>query len=294
METLNLEQLRTFIDVVNLGSFSAAAVKANLSQPAISLQVRQLEKKLGVTLIERVGRKARPTAAGTQLLDYAKHIDAAVAVALEGMAQYASGALSRVRLGTGATSAIYLLPPVIKGLRQQFPNLEIVVSTGNAGDVARAVEDGTIDIGFVTLPVSGRMLDISPVLDDEFVVISASAAAAWPSKITAAELERRPVILFEPGGNARRIVDDWFARSDISLKPAMALGSVEAIKELVAADIGCGVIPRMAVQAELKKRRLVVRSLSPKLYRKLAIIVRRDRPLRRGLKDLIQALKACV
>src|ERR1700761_9451018 len=91
METLNLDQLRAFVDVVELGSFSAAADRRRLSQPAVSLQVRQLEKRLGVKLIERVGRRAMPTPAGTDLLQHAGHIDAAVSAALQDLGRHTSG-----------------------------------------------------------------------------------------------------------------------------------------------------------------------------------------------------------
>ena len=106
--SLNLDQLRSFRDVIELGSFSAAAERANLSQPAISLQVRALEQRLGVRLIERVGRQAKPTVAGIELLDYADRIEAAVAAAHDAMARHATGAMGRVRLGTGATACAIL------------------------------------------------------------------------------------------------------------------------------------------------------------------------------------------
>ena len=207
---LNLDYLRTFVDVVELGSFSAAAERLNLTQPAISLQIRQLEKRVGVVLIERVGRKARPTAAGVELLEHAGQIDAVVAAALDGMARHAKGVMGRVRLGTGATACIFLLPPVLGDLRQRFPTLEITVSTGNTADVVKAVEDNIIDIGFVTMPASGRALEVMPVLQDEFVLI-APPTMSLPKRVTPAVVAALPVLLFEQGGNTRRIADEWFA-----------------------------------------------------------------------------------
>ena len=162
MRSLNLDYLRTFVDVIELGSFSAAAERLNLSQPAVSLQIRQLEKRVGVSLIERVGRKARPTAAGSELLDHARQIDTVVAAALDGMARHAKGVMGRLRLGTGATACIFLLPPVLRDLRQRFPTLEITVSTGNTADIVKAVEENTIDIGLVTMPAPAACLKSPP------------------------------------------------------------------------------------------------------------------------------------
>ncbi|WP_282607734.1 LysR family transcriptional regulator [Pelagibius sp. Alg239-R121] len=293
MRGLNLDHLSAFVEVIELGSFSAVAERLNLSQPAISLQIRQLEKRLGVRLIERVGRRAMPTAAGSELLAHARAIDATVTTALNDIARYSTGTIGRVRLGTGASACIYLLPPILRGLRQRFPSLEITVSTGNTADILKSVEENRIDIGFVTLPATGRMLEVTPVLEDEFVAIAPAEQKGFPQKVTAAALAKLPVLLYEPGGNTRRIVDKWFARSGVELKPVMALGSVEAIKELVAAGLGCAVLPRMAVESRQSGTApLVVRSLSPRLHRKLAVAVRLDKPLHLGLREMVSALKA--
>jgi DNA-binding transcriptional LysR family regulator len=291
VKNLNLDYLQTFVVVIECGSFSAAAERLQLSQPAVSLQVRQLEKSLATTLIERVGRKARPTAAGAELLAHAPQISAAVASAVEAVGRRATGGAGRVRLGTGATACIFLLPPILGDLRRKHPALEITVTTGNTADIAKALEENMIDVGLVTMPISGRMFEITPVIDDEFVLIASSNAAA-PARITPAVLAAQAVLLYEPGGNTRRIVDDWFARGGVSLKPVMSLGSVEAIKEMVSVGLGCAVLPSMAVRDERKRHGLIVRSLSPKLYRRLAIVVRRDKRLDVGLRNALSALKA--
>ncbi|MEN3348979.1 MAG: hypothetical protein V7632_2614 [Bradyrhizobium sp.] len=290
MKNLNLAYLESFRVVIACGSFSAAAERLQLTQPAVSLQVRQLEKSLNTTLIERVGRKARPTAAGSALLSHAEQISAAVTSAVDAVAQQTNGTAGRVRLGTGATACIFLLPPILKELRTGLPSLEITVTTGNTAEIAKAVEDNTIDIALVTLPVSGRSFEITPVMDDEFVLI-APRAMALPARITPAVLASKPVLLFEPGGNTRRTADEWLARGGVSLKPLMSLGSVEAIKEMVRAGLGCAILPGMAVPAKATPRDLVVRSLSPKLHRRLAVVIRRDKRLDRGLRQTLAALK---
>jgi len=172
MERINLDQLHGFATAIELGSFSAAAQRLDLTQPAVSLQVRQLEKRLGTPLVERAGRVLRPTAAGAELLAHVGRIDAAVSGALEAVARHADGTAGRVRLGTGATACIFLLPPVLRSLRQRFAGLDITVSTGNTADIVQAVEDNTLDLGLVTLPASGRMLHVTPLLEDAFVAIA--------------------------------------------------------------------------------------------------------------------------
>jgi DNA-binding transcriptional LysR family regulator len=291
MKRLNLDYLQSFLVVIESGSFSAAAERLHLSQPAVSLQVRQLEKGLKAPLIERVGRTAKPTAAGAALLAHASQVNAAVDLAVDAVARQVSGAAGRIRLGTGATACIFLLPPILKELRTSLPALEITVTTGNTTEIAKAVEDNVIDIGLVTMPVSGRSFEIIPVLKDEFVLI-APRDMPLPERITPAVLATKPVVLFEPGGNTRRIADQWLARGGVSLKPLMSLGSVEAIKEMVRAGLGCAILPGMAVSAAAKPRDLIVRSLSPRLYRRLAVVVRRDKRLDLGLRKTLSALRA--
>jgi DNA-binding transcriptional LysR family regulator len=144
MKGLNLDYLQSFAFVVEHGSFSAAAERLQLTQPAVSLQIRQLERSLGTPLIERVGRKATPTAAGVELLSHVGQIQDAVAAAVAAVGSRTKGVAGRVRIGTGATACIFLLPAVLGGLRKRFPALEITVVTGNTADIGRALEENSI------------------------------------------------------------------------------------------------------------------------------------------------------
>ncbi|MBV8426855.1 MAG: LysR family transcriptional regulator [Hyphomicrobiales bacterium] len=291
MRALNPDHLRAFAEVIELGGFSAAAERLHLTQPAVRQQVRQLERRFSLKLIERVGRKVTPTAAGTEPLAHARRIEAVMASATDAIARHATGALGRVRIGTGATACIHLLPPALRDLRKRLPSLDIAVATGNTAHILKLLEDNALDVGLVTLPVRGRALSITPVLDDEFVAIASPDAPPLPRRVTPAVLAARPVVLYEPGAQTRRIVDQWCGESRLSLKPVMELGSVEAIKELVGAGLGYyGVLPRMAVSNERKRNGLVVRSLTPRLSRKLALVLRRDKRLDRGLREVVSAL----
>lgn len=291
MRALNLDHVRAFSEVTRLGTFSAAAAHLNLTQPAISQQIGQLERRLGVKLVERMGRRATPTAAGVDLLEHAGRIDGAVAGALEALARHATGEIGRVRLGTGATAAIFLLPPVLRRLRQRLPALEIAVSTGNTADIVRAVQDNVLDLALVTLPAAGRNLDVTPLIDDEFVAVTAQDGVDLPRRVSPKALARLPMIMFEPGAQTRLVADQWFFRGGVEMKPTMALDSVEAIKRLVGAGLGCAILPAMALQEKSDRARLIVRQLSPRLHRKLAIVVRRDKILHRGLRETLRALR---
>jgi DNA-binding transcriptional LysR family regulator len=291
MRALNPDHLQTFVEVVERGSFSAASQRLHLTQPAVSQQVRELERRLGVQLIERVGKRAFATVAGMELMDHARHLATALSQAAAAMALYRREVIGRVRLGTGATACIYLLPAILRRLHQRYPKLEIVVTTGNTEDIVERILKNRLDVALVTLPVSNHALSVTPVLDDELVAIFPTDGAKAPKIVSAAALSAWPVVLFEPGGNARGVVDSWFVRAGGPARPTMELGSVEAIKRLVAAGLGCGVLPRIAVANEQRQKQLRVRSLSPRLHRKLGIVRRRDKPIDRGLGEVIGALQ---
>lgn len=284
-----LDQLEAFTLVLDTGSFSAAAEHLGVSQPAVSAQVKELERKLGVRLIERVGRTTAPTAAGATLSGFARGLLDLGAEAHEAVSRHGDGLQGTVRLGTGATACLHLLPPVLQRIRETHPGLHVVVRTGNTDDIVRRLELNALDLGLVTLPVSSRALVVSSVLQDRFVAVAATGAAALPQAVRAGDLARQPLILFEPGANTRELVDAWLLKGGVRSRPAMELGSVEAIKEMVAAGLGCSVLPAMALR-QADAMALQIRPLKPSLSRALGVVMRQDKPLTRGMQVIAKAI----
>ncbi|WP_249677221.1 LysR family transcriptional regulator [Pseudomonas abieticivorans] len=290
MRHLNLTHLHTFAQVISLGSFSAAAERLNLTQPAISLQVRQLEERLQLRLIERVGKRLKPTSAGSTLLEHISRIDAVVEDALLDLASHAQGVAGQVSIGTGATACIHLLPPMLRKLRRAYPDLDVRVSTGNTDAMLRAVEENRLDLALVTLPAAGRSLQVEALLEDEFVAIfplDSSAPTATPQA-----LATLPLVVFEAGSSTRLLIDEWFLQAGVRIKPVMELGSIEAIKEMVAAGLGYSIVPRMAVNTVHYRRGLQVQPLTPGLSRRLGLVLRQDKPLNKALQQVVKGLRA--
>lgn len=287
MMTLNLGYLATFRLVAQRGSFSAAADVLGISQPAVSLQVRQLEQFLQTRLIERTGRGVKATAAGMALLSHGERIEQAVNEAVQSVNDCSQNVSGTISLGTGATACIHLLPPLLQQLRERYPMLVVGVTTGNTQDITRAVEENRLDMGLVTLPASGRGLDITAVLREEFVFISADAQA----ELSPEGLQNLPLIAFEAGSGTRALIDGWFQQAGLQVTPVMQLGSIEAIKRMVAAGLGYSIIPRMAVTRRYDSEGLHVRSLSPLLYRQLGVVLRQDKIRSKGMTEVIRLLQ---
>ncbi|GFZ59707.1 MULTISPECIES: LysR family transcriptional regulator [Pseudomonas syringae group] len=290
MRRLNLNHLHTFSLVIAHGSFSAAAERLHLTQPAVSLQIRQLEDQLNLKLIERVGKRLKPTSAGTTLLEHIARIEAVVEDALLELSSHASGVAGKVAIGTGATACIHLLPPMLQALRRRFAQLDVRVSTGNTDGILKAVEENRLDLALVTLPASGRSLHITPLLEDEFVAIFASSQQPIAAEMTPEHLCELPLVVFEAGSSTRLLINEWFLQAGIRVKPVMELGSIEAIKEMVAAGLGYSIVPRMAVAAVHHRRGLQVLQLVPGLSRTLGIALRQDKPVSKALRQVLDAL----
>jgi len=286
---LSLDHLYAFVSVVDLGSFTAAAEKIGLTQPAVSLQVKLLEKRLGIRLIERVGRRAQPSPAGTEMLSYARRVLDECASAEQAMGPYKKGVVGRVRIGSGGTASIHLLPRAIAAVKKRMPGLDIIVRIGNTDQLLRDLEANALDLAVVTLPASGRSLEIEPFYEDEFLAVAPKDSRMPEGGPDAGFLNGKTLLLYE-GGNTRRTTNAWFEAAAVKNTPAMEFGSVEAIKELVAAGVGWSVLPGLALKRG-GTTPLLTSPVKPKLVRQLGMVVRRDKHLTKGLSEVMKCLR---
>ncbi|QNQ20029.1 LysR family transcriptional regulator [Kosakonia sp. SMBL-WEM22] len=291
MTNLNLDHLATFRLVISRGSFSKAAEELGLSQPAVSLQIRQLEQTLQVRLIERTGRGIKPTAAGVTLSEHCLKIEAVVTTAVESVSLHSDEITGTVTIGTGATACIHLLPHLLQQLRQTHPLLKINVHTGNTSDIVRSVEENRIDIGLVTLPAGGKSVSVNPLYRDEFVVIMEEDLSARSMKALSPDpLLSLPLIIFESGSGTRALIDEWFRHAGKPANPVMELGSIEAIKRMLRSGLGYSIVPRIAVAAPEEYEGLSVYPLLPPLQRILGTVMREDRIVSRGMNEVLKRL----
>ena len=288
---INPAHARTLEAIVRTGSFSRAAEALHLSQPAVSHHIRHLERAVGVPLLERIGQRTSPTEAGALLVDHAARAFRELEAARDAIRQRQGLIAGRLTIGTGATASIYLLPPVLRSLRRRHPALDMVVVTGNTPDIVAAVTRDELDVGIVTRPVTARALRVSTFYVDRLVAIAPPGRAGRRrAPMTPAELAAEPMILYERGGNIRRIVDAWFRRAGAVPRVAMELGNAEATKKLVGAGLGWSILSEIAVRPEARRKTLNVIRLAPALDRELAVVRRRDKPPRPALQALLTAL----
>jgi len=278
MRNLNLDHLRALMTVVELGSFSAAARRLNLTQPAISAQIRELEQRVGVRLIERVGKTARATAAGMDMLSHAETLLAGADRALAAMRAHQAAQSGRVHVATGPTALRYLMPPVVLRLRETHPDIELVLTTGTTQEIVERVLANTADLGLTSLPVNDEKFVVARVRTDEMLAIFPATEEDIPDTVSIQEIARRQLILEYQRGSQLTPSRAWLQAAGIDAKPTLQFDSIEDIKNAVSAGHGMAIVPAPAMTHAPPTNMIVARSLDPPLKRTLGLIRRRDKP----------------
>ena len=295
MRNLNLDQLRSLIEVVELGSFTKAAKRLHLTQPAISQQIRELENRCGLELVERIGKRASATPAGRELIAHGRRIIAEAEHALEAVQAHKEGTAGRVYLGTGPTALVHLLPPVLRKVRDEHPNIEIVVTTGTTHSISDALLANQLDLGFTALPVDSNELEVVPVRTDPMVAILPGTELNIPAKVTPADVARRALILEYQRVPHPQLSRAWLQAGGVEVRPAMEFDGIEAIKSAVSAGLGMAIVPGPAVTEGPPLNSIVVRPLDPPLGRTLGLVMRRGRaapPALRIVREAIMTLRS--
>ena len=290
MRSLNPDHLRAFAEVVAQASFTRAAKRLNLAQPTVSLQIRDLENRLGVRLIDRLGKRAFATTAGRELLEHARRIAEENERLLAAMRRHRDGWLGQVRIGASTTALIYHLPPVLTGLRRQHPNIELVVTTGTTSGVIERILRNDIDLGIVSLPVSERQLHIVPLRKELLVAIFSKQVQSLPARVTPQFLLQQPLLLEFARAQVRALIIDWLSKGSPGPRPAMELDNIEAVKRMVASGLGASIVPAAAVSEADVRAGIVTRPLKPALSRTLALVQRRDKPGDLAMQHVREAL----
>jgi LysR family hydrogen peroxide-inducible transcriptional activator len=279
MSRISLRHLRYFDALAAHAHFGRAAAACAISQPALSLQIKELEDLLGAPLVERGPRQIRLTSLGEALAARARDILRAVDE-LDDLARASVSPLTgRLRIGVIPTIAPYLLPAVIKTLGQRFPGLDI---RPREAVTQRLVDDlalGRLDTALVALPVSEPTLHEEPLFDEEFVLVRPAADADKPVPNPDTLREMRLLLLEE--GHCFRDQALSFCRLSASLpRDLMEGSSLSTLVQMVGAGIGVTLIPQMAVPIETRSAPVsIARMADSRPGRTIGLIWRHTNPL---------------
>lgn len=285
---MEFNQLKTFQVLATLKSFSKAAQTLHLTQPAVTLQVKNLEKNLGQRLFERSSRTLNLTPAGEVFLVYAQQIINLAEQAQETMEQFANQR-GRLSIGAGTTTTIFRLPAILSVYHQNHPQVDLRIRTGTSKRVTELVLENAVDLGLVTTIDPTLNLHTIPVFEDQIWLIG---PAGNSPEITMEYLEQMPLILFETDSGFRHFLTGQFAAYHFTPKVAIELESIEAIIRFVQCGLGLAFLPQIAVMEELKGHSLQHITVKgwQKMVRKTHLIYRRDKYLTWPVKTFLKQL----
>ncbi|HXG83341.1 MAG TPA: LysR family transcriptional regulator [Pyrinomonadaceae bacterium] len=256
---MEIRQLKAFLAIAEAKTFTAGAKRVNITQAAVSMQIRQLEDEVGLPLFVRTPRRVIVTEAGEYLLERARKILREHDAALAEIAEVAGAEHGRLRIGSAsAMFATMQLPTILERLKQKYPRAEINVSSGTSHILVEKILHGEIDIAFVSLPVETANILTELLFSDEIVAIAhPKHALARQKYISAATLAGEHLILGEKGGNTRRLIDDFFAAANVKPNVMMELSRQEAINQMVENNMGVGIAGAKTVSKDITDGKLV-------------------------------------
>ncbi len=280
-----LDQLRILKAIAAEGSFKRAADTLYVSQPAVSLQVQNLEKQLNVPLFDRGGRKAQLTEAGHLLLSYGEKIITLcqeTCRAIEDLQNLQGGTLI---VGASQTTGTYLLPRMIGLFREKYPDVSVQLQVHSTRRTAWGVANGQVDLAIIGGEIPAELqevLKIFPYADDELaLILPINHALAQAETIQKEDLYKLNFISLDSQSTIRKVIDKVLSEYDIDtkrLKVEMELNSIEAIKNAVQAGLGVAFVSTTAIEKELEMAALQVGNIEGvEVRRTLSVIINPNR-----------------
>lgn len=280
MNTVNLELYRIFLAVVQEGSFTAAARRLFISQPAVSQSIQQLEKQLGSILFIRSVKGVRLSNEGEVLF---RHVDAALALLESGeqkLDKMRHLEMGELRVGASDTLTRYFLLPLLKEFTQQHPEISLSVRNGTTTELSSYLRQGKIDLAFVSLPFDGGDMELQPCLSIHDIFVANSRFAHLSEGITPAQLTELPLIMLEKQANSRRCVDNALLELGLQVNVEIELGSHDLLLDFARNGLGVSCVVQEFSRTDLQQGSLIEIPVCPPLPpRSIAAAHLKDIPL---------------
>src|SRR5262252_18852 len=250
---MDTRQLAAFVAVVERKSFSRAAERLGVTQPAVSLQIGALERRLGVQLLDRSGRRVEPTEAGQQLYRSAQRVLAAEEQLLDELAG-GSRIAGRFELGASTGPGGSVVPVLLAELAQAHPDVTVALTVADTHHIVELVADRTLELGVVGFARRHRTVVFEPLFRDEVVLACPPAHRFAGKTIPLDELHDETLILMQEGAGVREAIEDELRAAGVRIKdfaPRLELGLQESVRTAVEAGFGVTFISRSAIEAAL-------------------------------------------
>jgi LysR family transcriptional regulator, low CO2-responsive transcriptional regulator len=290
---LTIRQLRALTTVQRTRSVTAAAAQLHLTQPAVTLQLRNLQALAGLPLLQRTGDGMLLTDAGREVLTLCERVEAAIADCETSLEMMAGKTAGRVSIGAVST-AKYFVPFAISGFSKLHPNVEIKLTIGNRQETSAALRGYELDFAIMGRPPEGIDMNVHLIGDHPHVIIAPTAhRLARKPRLTLADLANETFLTREPGSGTRGLMEQLFETAGVRPKIGMAMSSNETIKQAVIAGLGIAFISAHTVATELDERRLVTLDVDGlPVIRQWFVLSRKDKVLMPPARAMLEFLSA--
>jgi LysR family transcriptional regulator for metE and metH len=290
---LTIRQLRALATVQKTRSVTAAAKQLHLTQPAVTLQLRNLQQLAGLPLIQRTGDGMLLTDAGREVLALGERIEAAIASCETSLEMMAGKTAGRISIGAVST-AKYFVPFAISGFSRLHPKLEIALTIGNRQEISTALRGYDLDFAIMGRPPVDIDMNVHLIGDHPHVIIAPTAhRLARKSRMKLADLVGETFLMREPGSGTRGLMEQLFEQAGVQPNIGMAMSSNETIKQAVIAGLGIAFISAHTVATELDERRLVTLDVAGlPIVRQWFVLSRKDKVLLPPAQAMLDFLSA--
>ena len=290
---INLNQLRVFFEAARTGSFTSAARKLCITQPAVTAQIKTFEDQCNLKLFKKKGRSLYLSEEGSTLYEYTRRIfeyEKEVEDVIEEMRKLKRGTL---RLGTSKAYARYFMPFLISSFREAFPQIKVYLDEGSSMDILRSLLDLKNEVAVIARVKEDPNIAFLPFKRDQLMLILApNHHLAKKKSVSVDELVSQPMIMKEMGSGTRKQVNDLFSRKGLTPNVLMETSNTEFIKQLVQRGEGISFLVEEAVAAEINEKKLTtVPLVGEELFLDVSIAYLKDQHLSHPARAFVEMLK---
>jgi len=294
---MNLDYLRTYLQVIRLGSFSEVAKKLSVSQPAVSFQIQKLEREVGVRLIDRSQKAITMTQAGKRLVRFAESVEQERDRLLRDLDQLREEVTGDLAIAASTIPGEFLLPAILGEFKALHPAIRAQVVVSDSLTVIAGVQDGTYEVGFCGIAPEGQELESFKVADDEIVlIVFPEHPFAQRREVFLAELEGEPLIFREETSGTQQSLQAFLSKAGVNLRkwvPNLVLGTTQAVVSAVEVRAGIAFVSNLGIKKSLALglvKQVTVDGL--RLKRDFYCIYRRERVVSRLLGEFVAFTQA--
>jgi LysR family transcriptional regulator, carnitine catabolism transcriptional activator len=288
---LTVQQLRTVLAVADAGSYAAASGRLLTTPSSVSRTVGEVERRMGVALFERVGRRFEPTPPGRELVRLARDIVAAYERGMHHFDGFLDGTRGSLRVATLPSIAASLLPPVVSRFREQHSEVAVTVEDVPAGDVLRQVDEGRVDLAVTVADRRPPRLDFRPLATDAFYgVFPPGHRFASTRTLPWHRLDGEPFIAMQPGTIVRAHVDGALEKAGAAPRTVAVGRTVAAVAGLVSAGLGVSAVPALVLHLLQFAGLGHVRLRDPEVVRSIGVVLDPDRPVTPAVRAFLATL----